>query len=106
MASSTSQQNGMAVAVQSGLLLSALLIQFVVGSKKLVGVSMEPTLAQESRIYYEKISSQLNMLELDNIIVFNPPLEFYRRASGMEEVEFAVKKIVAMKSEEGRGSPV
>lgn len=80
---------------QVGLIVAALLIEFVIGSKSVKSVSMEPSIVEGSRVFFEKISRRL---KLNDVIVFHPPTEFYTKCSigASNKMRLLVKRIVAM----------
>ena len=80
---------------QVGLIAAALLIEFVIGSKSVKSVSMEPSIVEGSRVFFEKISRRL---KLNDVIVFCPPTGFYTKCSiGMSnKMRLLIKRIVAM----------
>ena len=85
-------------AIQIGLACTVLLVDSFIGSKRVRSDSMFPKIRTGSLVFYQKIGQQLiNRLKTNDVVVFTPPDSFYRYQDGMEDVEFLVKRIVAMK---------
>ena len=85
-------------AIQIGLACTVLLVDSFIGSKRVRSDSMFPMIRTGSLVFYQKIGQQLiNRLKTNDVVVFTPPDSFYRYQDGMEDVEFLVKRIVAMK---------
>ena len=96
MTTISERQSGLVIAGQCGVLAAAFFLEYLFAFIKVKGDSMVPTIAKESTVYYEKISCQFNLLKTDDIVIFTPPIDFYRKDVSVSSVRLAVKRIMAM----------